>query len=75
MSQGVHFFISNFRLLRLTLSLNPSSFDFLGSSTLQKTEAKVVSKLGWLARRVERYGHEKFQRNLERVCTNFLAPP
>jgi len=35
-------------------------------STLQKTEAKVVSKLGWLARRVERYGHENFQKNLER---------
>jgi len=35
-------------------------------STFQKTEAKVVSKLGWLARRVERYGHEKFQRNMER---------
>jgi len=38
----------------------------VAGSTLQKTEAKVVSKLGWLARRVERYGHEKFQRNLER---------
>lgn len=37
-------------------------------STIQKTEAKVISKLGWLARRAERYGHEKFQRNLERVC-------
>lgn len=37
------------------------------SGTVQKTEAKLVSQLGWLARRAERYGHDKFQRNLERV--------
>ncbi|KAF8321800.1 MSF1-domain-containing protein, partial [Clavulina sp. PMI_390] len=36
------------------------------ASTIQRTEAKLVSQLGWLARRAERYGHEKFQRNLER---------
>lgn len=36
-------------------------------STRQKTQAEVVSKFGWgLAKRIERYGHEKFQRNIER---------
>jgi len=36
-------------------------------TTAQITEARVVSKFGWgLARRIERYGHEKFQRNIER---------
>ncbi|KAF8343790.1 uncharacterized protein EI90DRAFT_2963644 [Cantharellus anzutake] len=36
-------------------------------STVHKTEARVVSNFGWgLAKRIERYGHDKFERNLER---------
>jgi len=36
-------------------------------STIHRTEARLVSNFGWgLAKRIERYGHDKFERNLER---------
>jgi len=36
-------------------------------STIHKTEVRLVSNFGWgLAKRIERYGHDKFERNMER---------
>jgi len=50
--------------VRETVVLRENAAD---SSTIQTTEARVVSQFGWgLAKRIERYGHEKFQKNLEK---------
>ncbi len=41
-------------------------------STIHKTEVRLVSNFGWgLAKRIERYGHDKFERNMERVSLHF----